>query len=253
MTILEARRTRHLLVRLERGEELPAALVRALDEMEVKAGWLSGFGVMESMEIAVYQASSRGYGKTRRLDTPCSVTSLSGNIALYDGAASVRLFVSLAREGDFGLETFAGELAWARALSMEIHVVAFDDLTLGRSLDERTGLTILTDVRAAGAEPVRGPAVPSFVSQADAPVPPAMPVRPTKPREELEAYPEVGDLASHFHFGDCEVISSDGDRIRLRQQRDGRVREVSLTMLRIEPTGTDPQTGKHTFRLARKN
>src|SRR5262245_38552232 len=99
MTILEARRTRNLIVRLHRGDELPASLIRALDEMEVKAGWLSGFGVLEALEMAVYHASSRGYAKARRLDTPCSVTSLSGNVALYDGAASVRLFASLSREG----------------------------------------------------------------------------------------------------------------------------------------------------------
>jgi hypothetical protein len=254
MTILESRRSRHLIVRLDRGEELPGALVRALDEMEVKAGWFSGFGVLEALELAVYQASSRGYGQTHRLDVPCSVTSLSGNVALYHGAASVRLFATLSREGDFGLETFTGELGWARALSLELHVVAFDDISLARSLDERTGLAILTDVRAMGAEPVRAPAAPSLSSHAEAPPVVAMPVRPTRPRDEQpESYPEVGDLASHFHFGDCEVIGSDGDRIRLRQQRDGRVREVALTMLRIEPTGTDAESGKRTFRLARKN
>jgi hypothetical protein len=49
------------------------------------------------------------------------------------------------------------------------------------------------------------------------------------------------------------VIDSDGDRIRLRQDRDGRVREVALTMLRIEPPTTDPETGKRHFKLGRKN
>jgi hypothetical protein len=63
----------------------------------------------------------------------------------------------------------------------------------------------------------------------------------------------VGDSVTHFHFGDCTVISSDGERIRLRQERDGRVREVSLTMLRIEPPTVDAATGRKQFRLARKN
>jgi hypothetical protein len=253
MSIIEARRIRHLIVRLDRGEELPATLVRLLDAMEAKAGWLSGFGVLEAAEIAVYDVAARGYAKTRRLDSPCSVTSLSGNIALYGGATSVRLFATLAAEGDLGLQTFAGEIAWARALSVEIHVVAFDDLTLVRSLDERTGLAILADIRSSGGEPLRVPVAPSPLLHAEAPPVVAMPTRPMKPLEEFESYPEVGDLAAHFHFGDCEVISSDGDRIRLRQQRDGRVREVSLTMLKIEEAGTDTESGKRKFRLARKN
>jgi hypothetical protein len=81
---------------------------------------------------------------------------------------------------------------------------------------------------------------------------PALPQRPTRPRDEpAEVYPEVGDKVIHFHFGECEVIDSDGDRIRLRQERDGRVREVSLTMLKIEPP-VDID-GKRHFELRRKN
>ncbi len=56
----------------------------------------------------------------------------------------------------------------------------------------------------------------------------------------------------HFAFGECTVIGSDGDRIRLRQDRDGRVREVALTMLRIEPPALGPDGSRH-FKLHRKN
>jgi hypothetical protein len=59
----------------------------------------------------------------------------------------------------------------------------------------------------------------------------------------------------HFHFGECTVIGSDGDRIRLRQDRDGRVREVALTMLRIElekAGAGGPDAPRH-FKLHRKN
>ena len=68
----------------------------------------------------------------------------------------------------------------------------------------------------------------------------------------MDAYPEIGDAVTHFHFGDCTVISSDGDRIRLRQDKDGRVREVALAMLKI----TEPTTladGRRHFVLGRKN
>ncbi|WP_437619463.1 PPC domain-containing DNA-binding protein [Sorangium sp. So ce1151] len=326
MNVLEARRARHLIIRLDRGEELPAALVRALDEAEARAGWIEGAGSLEQAEIALFDQASRTYAKTRVLDGPCDVVALSGSIALQQGETSLRLSATLARESGVGLQLAAGELVWARVYGLELRVTAFDDLPLVRVLDARTGLTQLTaqsttlpaivgeppraappaqpaeptraappaqpaePTRAAPpaqpAEPTRAapPAQPAEPTRAAPPaqpaeppravVPPApaaeptraapaaaavessavpLPQRPVRRRQEEEAYPEVGDSVTHFHFGDCTVISSDGERIRLRQERDGRVREVSLTMLRIEPPTVDPATGKKQFRLARKN
>ncbi|WP_438023257.1 PPC domain-containing DNA-binding protein [Sorangium sp. So ce233] len=301
MNVLEARRARHLIIRLDRGEELPAALVRALDEAEARAGWIEGVGSLEQAEIALFDQASRAYAKTRVLEGPCDVAALSGTIALQQGETSLRLSVTLTRESGVGLQLAAGELVWARVYGLELRVTVFDDLPLVRTFDERTGLmqlaaqatTIPATVgeaprmapptqaaelaraapSAAAPEPVRtAPPAPApeptrAAPQAPAPEPPragpaapaaepaAMPLpqRPVRRRQEEEAYPEVGDSVTHFHFGECTVISSDGERIRLRQERDGRVREVSLTMLRIEPPTVDPATGKKQFRLARKN
>ena len=79
-----------------------------------------------------------------------------------------------------------------------------------------------------------------------------MPQRPQKPKEDVESYPDVGDAVMHFAFGECTVLSSDGDRIRLRQDKDGRVREVALAVLRIEPPSTGSDGTRH-FKLHRKN
>ncbi len=79
-----------------------------------------------------------------------------------------------------------------------------------------------------------------------------MPPRPAKPKDDLENYPDVGDAVMHFHFGECTVMSSDGDRIRLRQDKDGRVREVALAMLKIDPP-TIANDGRRLFKLGRRN
>lgn len=52
--------------------------------------------------------------------------------------------------------------------------------------------------------------------------------------ESLELYPEEGDLVSHFAFGECVVVASDGERLRLQQDKDNRVREVALSMLKLQ-------------------
>jgi predicted DNA-binding protein with PD1-like motif len=288
MNIIEARRARHLLLRVDRGEELPSAVLRALDQAEARAAWIHGIGSLEAAELALFDQASRTYGKARRIEGPADILSLQGNVAVHEGAGFLRMSATLARETDVGLVIFGGELVWARAYAVELHVVAFDDLALSRSFDDRTGLALLTSrggsdsVRpapppepirlAASTEPTRpsfAPEAPRLASAAEAPrapaattygtsteppaQAPALPTRPVRPQEDVEVYPEVGDHVSHFHFGECVVLSSDGDRIRLRQDRDGRVREVSLTMLKIEDPTIHPESGKRHFRLARKH
>jgi predicted DNA-binding protein with PD1-like motif len=269
MNVTEARRTRNLVIRLDRGEELPSALIRALDEAEARAAWITGTGALESAEILLYDQRSRDLDRTRKIDTPCGVVSLTGNAALSDGALSIRLSATLARETDLGLQLLAGWLIGARAFSLELHVVAFDDVVLLRAPDDRTGLSVLNAQKGAPSlltEPPRLAAAALPLPHAEAPAPtaqqypppspateaPVMRQKPVRRGDDVEVYPEAGDEVMHFHFGECTVVSADGDRIRLRQGKDGRVREVSLSMLRIEPPTTTVDSKRH-FKLARKN
>jgi predicted DNA-binding protein with PD1-like motif len=256
MNVSEANRARHLVIRLDRGEELPAALVRALDKAEARAGFVTGVGALEAAELAHYDQTRRTYERARRIDAACEVLSLSGNVALLDGAAFVRLSAVLSRETDVGLGTLAGQLVWGRAFSLELHVTVFDDLALVRVADERTGLPVL-EGRRAGAMTEPSPDLPAVQAFQHAPSAhandaPALPQRPHKPEQDHEEYPDVGDTVTHFHFGECMVVSSDGDRIRLRQDKEGRVLDVALTKLRIERASVAPDGTRH-FRLHRKN
>jgi len=79
-----------------------------------------------------------------------------------------------------------------------------------------------------------------------------MPKRPVAPDTSVEQYPEEGDSVTHFAFGRCMVLFSDGERLRLQQERDGRVREVALSMLKIEDP-TSVEGGHCHWDLARKN
>jgi predicted DNA-binding protein with PD1-like motif len=256
MNVHESNRTRTLVIRLDRGDELPAALMRALDEAEARSAWITGTGTLEAAEIAVYDAEARPSARARKIDAPVALVSLSGNAAIEGGVLSLRLLATLARETEVGPQIMAGLLVWGRALSVELCVTALDDLALARAADDRTGLALLSGRRHGDASPPPGP-VARLPQQAgsppNAPEAPAMPQRIMRPQEEQpEAYPEAGDEVTHFHFGECTVVSSDGDRIRLRQGQDGRVREVALTMLRIGPPTVLGDGRKH-FVLARKN
>lgn len=78
----------------------------------------------------------------------------------------------------------------------------------------------------------------------------AIPPKPVKRDVEEVVYPEEGDLATHFVFGRCTVVFSDGERIKLQQERDGRVREVSLSALRVIQAPIED--GKRHFELRRR-
>lgn len=282
MKVLEARRARHVVLRLDRGEELPAALTRALEEAGVKSAWLEAVGTLEAAEMAVYDTRIRSYSKARTFEPAGDVVGLHGNVSQLEGNACVRLFTTLARETEAGLQVVAGELLWGRVFSLEVHLTAFEDAGLARVADERTGLLVLVRSSAppsaaeaipsppptqdappaapVATRPVRADAtLPSIVEMARAavtgePAQPLAPPRREKPVDDpSESYPEVGDIATHFHFGECKVISSDGDKIRLQQLKDLRVREVALSALRTELVMEDPTTHQRHFKLLRKN
>jgi predicted DNA-binding protein with PD1-like motif len=281
MKVIEAQRTRHLVLRIDRGEELPAALQRALNEAGAQSAWVEGFGTLEAAEVAVFDARLRSYAKGRRFEPGGDLVSLAGNVTQLDGGSCARLFATLARESDAGLTTVAGELLWARAFSLELHVTVFEDVSLGRVADERTGMLALVQASGGGEPKARAAATSEAVSTPRAAAPaqranesapsPAVetrtgmgsgmeapqhlsPPRREKPKEDPgEVYPEVGDIANHFHFGECKIISSDGDKIRLQQLKDLRVREVALGALKTELVRQDPETNQRHFNLLRKN
>jgi hypothetical protein len=187
----------------------------------------------------------------------------------------------LSRETDVGLTTFAGQVVWARVFELELHVQVLDDVSLTRVADERTGLPILEAKRLGSAlklaaepsaSPAPSPAAAAAPAASSAPVPApaaphnggstsfpkpgaAMPQRPQREVEEQEEepVPDAGDVVLHFHFGECLVVSSIGEKIRIRQDKPGSpVLDVSLTKLRVELLDAAPD-GTKRFKLHRKN
>lgn len=256
MQLIDVARSRNFIIRLDQGDELPGTLQTALDQAEVKSAWFTGIGSLETAELGNFNSNLNLNATTqsagaRVIETRSELVSLTGNVAVQDGASSLRMSAALALTTQLGVEIVAGQLIRARVHQVELHLVSVStDGPVGllvRTFDAAIGLSILTTADRAQ----RSAAGPSQAPEMEN----TGPTRPRAPKrvEEDDFSPEPGERVSHFHFGECTVISSDGDRIRLRQDRDGRVREVALTMLRVEPPTIDPASGKRQFRLARKN
>ncbi|MCA9587469.1 MAG: DNA-binding protein [Myxococcales bacterium] len=268
---------RHLLMRLRRGDSLPDALLRELRDEVVLCGWLRASGVLSDVELSAFDGA--GMGAARKLSGPVHVVSMEGSVGLSEGDVSCSMRVVLARETDNGVETLAGELVRARIEALEVLVTAFDDVAATRRPDagtttwlidelSSTGSTAVVvdkprtsdvapapsaipEARASDLAPRAAGSQPSLTPTLTTSAMPPKPVRPPMPDLDDEPFPDAGDFVEHFHFGRCEVIKSDGDRLHLRLGKEGRIKEIALEMLKVTRLDT-PEGEPAVYRLDRK-
>jgi hypothetical protein len=218
-------------------------LLEALAELS-RAGeaWIDGTGHLEGIELRVAGEATD------------PVRALKGRFTLLHlaGPSGGPYSATLARASDGGIEVRGGVLVRARSagVTLAVHATVAGPATVARPTPSEVRGRERSDSVEVSARPAAGPPAPVWARVAAANA--AAAERDAEEEEELEsALPEAGDLVDHFAFGLCEVLTSDGDRLRIRDvQGPGRIREVSLSMLRV--VGPTDSEGKKLFRLVRK-
>jgi len=201
-------------------------------------GWVSATGHLEGVEVRV---AGEGADPVRALRGRLTLLQLTGPLG---GPFSV----TLARATDVGIEVLGGVLVRARAagVSLVVHPVAAPLPAAARAVAATSPVRVEAAPAAAPADKTGAVWAAAAMASARA--------RARDAQEEADdmPYPEAGDLVDHFAFGKCEVLTSDGDRLRIRDLAGPqRIREVSLSMLKVaEVTESE---GKRLFRLARKS
>jgi predicted DNA-binding protein with PD1-like motif len=250
------------------GDEIVSAAAEALKAANATFAWIVARGTLREAMIAT--------GEERVVSGPIEIVSASGTYRVGDQAIDLTAVIVA------GGETLGGR--FAMAVAEDVELVCFTAAPRVGTIVQPAPVTRAASPPVAPPPVAAPPAAPSpstpgaielgpstlaqetrvpspAPSDSGAPLAGGTPVASTIPQKlsrkiDVEPTntiePEAGDRVTHFAFGDCDVESSDGDRIRLRQDKDERVREVSLGMLRIEaPTVLD--NGKRHFRLLRKN
>lgn len=246
-----------LVLEAEPGEDIVATAVASLRATGAPFAWLVARGTLRE---ALVESASRSGGITRAIEgSHLELASASGVWHLHDD--TITLSGVIAREIDRGADVLAGRLA--SAVAERVELVCFLATAAVPPPEPRRAAAVEGSPPPPPAEPWGGGTGSggtgssgtgssgggaSGVAQAQLP---PKPVRRAAD-EQREIYPEPGDRVTHFAFGECLVESSDGDRISIKQDKDGRVREVSLAMLRIDPPQIDAEGRKH-YRLQRKN
>jgi predicted DNA-binding protein with PD1-like motif len=251
MKTIPSEKVRHLVLQGTRGEALPDALVAAFREEGVARAWLRGGGVISDVVLRTLGETAGSPDVLRRINGPVQLLLLEGSLGILPDAP-LSLRAVLARETDRGMDTLAGEIVAARIVSFEAVATALDG-----AAEVHTDSPSPQPPAARGDVEPPPQAVPAATwsdaiaaSSASSHVP--APIRPVRRQnDDLDTvFPEAGDLVDHFAFGRCEVLKSDGDRLHLRVGKDGRIREIALEMLRVQPL---PDEGdKRRFRLERK-
>lgn len=142
MIVFESRKVRHVVARLDRGEDLHEALTALAAERGIGAAWITGVGVFESCELTGYDPGSRVYQPARQVDTPADIVNLTGNISFEDGSPSVHLHATVSRREGGDVELLGGRLLRGQAFACEVRLDVYDDIALGREHDPRTGLSL---------------------------------------------------------------------------------------------------------------
>ncbi|MFO0755511.1 MAG: hypothetical protein U0359_03420 [Byssovorax sp.] len=274
MNVTEAHRARHLLIHLDRGDDLPGALLSAPRRP-------GGARCVHHRRGHPRQRGDRRLRRRgtreirRRIDTPSTVISLQGSAAMNAGALGARLTVTLARETDQGLVMAGGVLLAGLARSLDLWVTVLDDTRLERAPGEHGPALVarkhgsVLDAAPASPAPLPRPepkspaapvippargsepqgAVPAFVAGA-ASAPPQKPLRPREDPARPTWRRAIGEAT--LRSASFTVVGSDGDNLLVRAEPDGRVRTLVLKVLRVEPQPDGPD-GRRRFKLERKN
>jgi predicted DNA-binding protein with PD1-like motif len=139
----EARLTRCVMGRIERGEEVVAALRELARVERIDAGFVRGQGAIEAVELAAWDAASGGYVAAGAVAGAAELVSLQGNVSLEGGGPGVRLWAVVAAAAGAGpASVTAGLLVRARAVYVEFAVDVLDDGDLERRPDPATGVAL---------------------------------------------------------------------------------------------------------------
>jgi predicted DNA-binding protein with PD1-like motif len=143
----ETTRTRRLVGRIEKGEELIETLTELCKEHDVRAGQIQAVGALTQAEIARFDEASGDYETVFSGDGSFELISLSGNVSRLGDEVVLRLEGLLSAKGPVAPQVFSGQLRSGRAASVEFVLEIFEDLAIERRLDSDSGRLEIRSIR----------------------------------------------------------------------------------------------------------
>ncbi len=126
------------LLRLEKGDEVISSIKLFCEKQRIKNAWLSGLGSVENTILAHYRVDTKKYSE-KKIPDILEVTSLTGNVAVFENAPFVHAHASLS---DDEMRALGGHLVSA-TVSAAFEILITDLGTEhAKKFDEEIGLKL---------------------------------------------------------------------------------------------------------------
>jgi predicted DNA-binding protein with PD1-like motif len=143
----ETTRTRRLVGRIEKGEELVETLTELCRDNDVRAGQIQAVGALTQAEIARFDEASGEYKTVFSGEGSFDLISLTGNVSRLGDEVVLRLESLLSTMGPVAPQVLSGQLRSGRAASVEFVLEIFEDLAIERRLDSDSGRLDIRSIR----------------------------------------------------------------------------------------------------------
>lgn len=87
----------HLIIRLEKGEEIVSSIIKACEENNIKLGILTGIGAMSYVEVGYFDTDKKEYFSNEYKGN-LEILSLMGNITRKDEKVYLHPHITFANE-----------------------------------------------------------------------------------------------------------------------------------------------------------
>ncbi len=137
-----------LVIRLNKGEKLVESVREILEKENVKAGFLTGIGATNNLEVGLFDPKTKDYN-IKKYEEDLEIANLCGNISNKDGKLYTHFHITCGRvednaqKGQIPGSAIGGHLNEAIiSLTAEIFVTIIDG-DINRVYDEDLGLNLI--------------------------------------------------------------------------------------------------------------
>lgn len=142
-------RTRHVIARLEQGEDFIGTLKKFFKRERAKSCVFTGLGFFSKCTLQTLNLEKREIETFFTSDALMTVANITGNIATMGNEVIVYATCSGLYRAFGQMHPIAGLIQDARVYSIDLHITVFDDLHLTRAYDPMTGLVPIQKIHNA--------------------------------------------------------------------------------------------------------
>src|SRR3989338_3358668 len=88
---------KNYVISIDRGEEIIKSLLNFCEKNNIRLGYFSGIGAVNSVELAHYSVETKKYS-TKVINEPLEILNLTGNITSMEGKCYIHAHIALSDE-----------------------------------------------------------------------------------------------------------------------------------------------------------